>query len=206
VIPGGKHGQNLINQLFFIKKHLPFGDAFFYFVFIMRVSIFSAAIILFLYSCTQPQKYTAPAAKLTVDKHWLDSIIKTCDSNSVKPYKRIDFVTAASYFNKKDSIVCQVMKDSVDTIRQVIVAKKEVRIFFAQYFANGQLQASLPLDTFGQYHGKAIYYYEDGSIESSGNYVHGLKQGQWQHFDSRGNLTSTDEYNSNGQVVASTRP
>ena len=131
----------------------------------------------------------------------IDSIIKTSDSNYSKPYYRTDFVTATYYVNKKDSTVCQIMKDSAGIIRQVIIAKKDVRIFFGAYYKNGQLQADLPLDEFGQYHGTGKFYYQNGSLQSSGNYLHGIKTGQWKVYDEKGKLTSTDEFDKNGQVI-----
>lgn len=157
------------------------------------------------FSCSQQDANVVVKAKKTIDHRWLDSVIKQhSDSTYTKPYKRTDFVTAAWYINKKDSSVCQLMRDSADTVRQVIIAKKGIRTFFAQYYENGQIQADLPLDEFGQYHGAAVYYYKDGTVENSGAYIHGLKNGQWENFDVNGKLVSADEYNINGQVVKTT--
>ena len=136
-----------------------------------------------------------------IDSAWLDSIIKNSDSSYTKPYKRTDFVTASFYLDRKDSSVCQLMKDSAGIIRQIIIAKKGTRIFFAQYYSNGQLQADLPLDEFGQYHGPATYYNENGSIQSSGNYVHGLKFATWENNDSNGKLVSTESYDNDGRLI-----
>jgi len=179
----------------------------FYFVFIMRLLIALLTYAILLYSCTEQKKEpTASRAKKTIDKHWLDSIIAGSDSNSSKPYGRPDFVTATSYFNKKDSTICQLMKDSAGTVRQVIVAKKNIRLFFAQYYDNGQLQANLPLDLTGQYHGKATYYFANAVVEQEGNYVHGFKRGIWKSFNHEGELLATDEYNDKGQLIQSTKP
>ena len=168
----------------------------------MRQTIsFFACCILFV-SCTQQDSTLNVKAKKTIDHRWLDSVIKQhSDSSYAKPYKRTDFVTAAWYINKKDSSVCQLMRDSADTVRQVIIAKKAVRTFFAQYYENGQLQADLPLDEFGQYHGTAAFFYKDGTVENSGTYMHGLKTGKWQNYNEKGKLVSTDEYDINGQMV-----
>ena len=103
-------------------------------------------VLIFLFSCEQNDNVKK------LDKAWLDSIIKHSDSTYTKPYYRTDFVTATYYLNKNDSTVCQLMKDSAGNIRQVIIAKKDTRIFFGSYYKNGQLQADLPLDEFGQYH------------------------------------------------------
>jgi len=133
----------------------------------------------------------------------LDSIIKHSDSSYTKPYYRTDFVTAAYYVNKKDSSLCQLMKDSAGVIRQMIVTQKGVSTFFGQFFLNGQLQAKLPLDEFGHYHGTSTYYYKDGSTQTTGDYIHGLKVGQWKNFNEKGTFISTDTYDQNGQLVNS---
>ena len=135
----------------------------------------------------------------------LDSIVKHSDSSYTKPYYRTDFVTAVYYVNKKDSSICQLMKDSAGVIRQMIVTKKGVSTFFGQFFLNGQLQAKLPLDEFGHYHGPSTYYYKDGSTQSTGDYTHGLKTGQWKNFDEKGTLLSTDTYDQNGQLINSVK-
>lgn len=155
----------------------------------------------FIFSCAQK---TGSSKKL--DKAWLDSIAKASDSSYVKPYYRTDFVTAQYYINKKDSSVCQLMKDSAGIIRQIIMTKKGVRIFFGSYYKNGRLQADLPLDEFGQYHGTGTFYYEDGSLQSSGNFNHGLKTGDWKVYDEKGKLTATDTFDKNGQLIQNPQP
>jgi antitoxin component YwqK of YwqJK toxin-antitoxin module len=141
-----------------------------------------------------------------LDKNWLDSIAKASDSSYSKPYYRSDFVTAQYYINKKDSIVCQLMKDSGGNIRQIIIAKKDIRTFFGQYYTNGNLQADLPLDEFGQFHGTGIFYFENGKVQSSGTFTHGLKTGQWKVFDEKGKTIATDEYDKNGQIIPQQHP
>ncbi|HQY12837.1 MAG TPA: hypothetical protein PK133_11515 [Ferruginibacter sp.] len=157
------------------------------------------AAVLAIPGCTQREN--KPAQKMTVNRAWLDSILTTSDSSYAKAYKRGHFDSAFYYINKKDSSVCQLMKDPSRNIRQVIIARKNVRSFFAAYYANGQLQANLPLDAFGQYHGRATYYFANGGTESTGNYEHGIKTGTWKYFDEKGKLVSTDTYDDNGQVV-----
>jgi uncharacterized protein len=158
------------------------------------IIIFTALVVL-IFSCTQQKRSTK------LDKEWLDSIIAKSDSSYTKPYYRTDFVTASYYINKKDSSVCQVMKDSAGLIRQIIIAKKDIRTSFGQYYPNGQLQADLPLDNYGHYHGTATYYFMNGSIQSQGNYSNGLKNGQWKNYDEKGKLVSLEEYDTNGQLV-----
>ena len=169
----------------------------------MRILFYFLTLIILFASCTN---HIVNANAKTINRLWLDSIIKNSDSSYSKPYKRTDFVTAVFYINKKDSSVCQVMKDSADSICQIIIAKNNVRSFFAQYYANGVLQASLPLDQFGQHHGTATFYYADGSIQSTGNFNHGLKTGDWKVYDEKGKLTVTDKYDNNGQLMQPQQP
>jgi antitoxin component YwqK of YwqJK toxin-antitoxin module len=149
-----------------------------------------------VFSCSQQKNRSTK-----LDQTWLDSIIRQSDSNYSKPYYRTDFVTAVYYINKKDSTLCQLMKDSAGKIRQIIVTRKDIRTFWGQYYANGQLQAYLPLDDFGRYHGDAIYYYKSSSIQSSGKYIHGLKNGEWKNYDEKGKFISTEEYDTNGALL-----
>lgn len=170
-----------------------------------KIFLLQILITLLLLACNQHKSNINPIAK-KINRPWLDSIIKNSDSSFIKPYKRSDFVTAVFYITKKDSTVCQIMKDSVDSIRQIIIAKKDRRSFFAQYFANGNLQADLPLDEFGQYHGTGKFYYEDGNLQSSGNYTHGLKSGSWKVYDEKGKLINTDNFDKNGQLIQAQQP
>ena len=96
-----------------------------------RASIFFVSL-LYIFSCTQKNSH----AKILATS-FIDSIIKTSDSSYTKSYYRTDFVTATYYTNKKDSTVCQLMKDSAGIIRQIIIAKKNVRIFYGPYYKNG---------------------------------------------------------------------
>lgn len=160
-------------------------------------SIFIAAVI--TSGCTQPNDNGVQ--KKIIDKVWLNSIIINSDSSYAKAYKRSHFDSAFYFINKKDSSICQVMKDSFQTIRQVIIMRKNVRSLFAAYYANGQLQADLSLDEFGQYHGNSTSYYPSGLTESSGKYEHGIKTGPWKYFDNKGRLLSTNNYDKNGQLI-----
>ncbi len=147
-------------------------------------------------SCTS-NKIKEDKALKKVDKLWLDSIVKNSDSTYSKKYRTNDFVIAEYYLFKRDSSVCQVMKDSSKTIRQIIISKKNKRTYFAQYFANGQLMADIKLDNFGQPDGDATYYFENGLIKSTGKYNHGLAAGQWKEFDEK-NSAVIISYDSNG--------
>jgi len=59
----------------------------------------------------------------------------------------------------------------------------------------------LPLDSFGQYNGASIYYYENGNIESEGHYEHGLKNGEWRNYNKKEKMIFKSEYNLNGNVT-----
>lgn len=148
------------------------------------------------FGCTQKNKN----ARLLAPS-FIDSVIKHSDSSYEKPYYRTDFVTATYYLNKKDSTLCQLMKDSAGKIRQIIISKNNTRTFFGSYYKNGQLQADLPLDSFGQYHGVGKFYYEDGSLQSTGNYTHGFKTGEWKVYDEKGKVTATDSYDDSGSLL-----
>jgi antitoxin component YwqK of YwqJK toxin-antitoxin module len=157
-----------------------------------------AASAIILVSCTQQKGHLTK-----LNQPWLDSIIKKSDSSYSKNYYRTDYVTAVYYLNKKDSTLCQFMKDSAGIIRQIIITEKDIRTFWGQYYANGQLQADLPLDKFGQYDGAATYYYQNGSVQSKGKYVHGLKNGEWKNYDKKGKLILIEEYDTNGALTRS---
>ena len=170
----------------------------------MKIVLPFIAAWVMISGCAQRSPNSTAKIK-TADIAWLDSVVKNSDSSYVKPYKRDDFVTATSYVNKKDSSVCQVMKDSAGTIRQIIIARKDIRVFFAQYFTNGQLMAQLPLDQFGQYHGTSTYYYKNGSIQTTGDYIHGIKTADWENFDEHGKLLSSETYDQNGQLISTAK-
>lgn len=161
-------------------------------------SSLSIVVVVLFGGCSIKNKKYSKAP--TVNHHWLDSIIKNSDSAYDKPYKRSDFVTAFFYTNKKDSSICQVMKDSLGRIRQIIIARNNIRTFFASYFNNANLEANLPLDKFGQYHGTTTFYYASGNIQSTGYFKHGLKVGEWKTFDEKGKCKFKEMFNENGQA------
>ena len=148
-------------------------------------------------SCTSKNIKNESALK-KVNTVWLDSIVKNSDSTFSKKYRTADFATAEYYLFKKDSSVCQVMKDTAKTIRQILVSKKNIRTYFAQYYANGQLIADVKLDNYGQPDGSATYYYETGKIMRAGKYRHGLAVEQWEEFDEKTSTRFIAVYDSNG--------
>ena len=131
----------------------------------------------------------------------LDSVSKHSDSTYTKPYGRNDFVTAQYFISKKDSTTTQVMKDSAKNIRQVIIEKNKRRIYFTQFYANGQLMFKNNLDNYGQFNGESKEFYETGMLKRTGIYKNGFHFGNWKNYDETGKYISTDEYNENGQQV-----
>ncbi len=153
-----------------------------------------------VYGCSQKKDLELQIIK--PDAHWLDSIKKASDTSWVKDYRNNEFVKAEYYLSKKDSVLTQVMKDSFDHVRQVIAVRdKQTRLFFAQYYANGQLMAKFQFDTMGRYTGMSTSYYQTGVIKSNGEYKNGFHWGKWKNYDEQGNYISTDEYDENGQLV-----
>lgn len=161
--------------------------------------------IVILYSCNTNNKVATGSMK--VNYKMIDSIKKGSDTSWSKKYRSLDFFTADYFVTKKDSIVTQIMKDSSGNVRQIISAKYDkIRLFFGQYYANGNVQANLPLDESGQFHGAGSFYYEDGSLQSSGNYTHGFKSGEWKVYDEKGKVTATDSYDNNGNIMPQKAP
>jgi antitoxin component YwqK of YwqJK toxin-antitoxin module len=61
------------------------------------------------------------------------------------------------------------------------------------------------LDSYGQFDGSAVYYYEDGTVNSEGRFKGGFRLGEWKNYNEKGDLVSRDIYNSNGQVEKSVK-
>jgi|SRR4030095_12094014 antitoxin component YwqK of YwqJK toxin-antitoxin module len=141
--------------------------------------------------------------EISYDKSFLDSIIKNCDTSYTKAYKPNEFAIAEYFISRRDSTVCQLMKAQDSTIRQIIIARNNIRIYFAECFPQGQLKAKLLFNRQGNYEGEGIYYYENGCVRYSGNFHNGLYTGEWKNFDSNGKLTSIDKYNESGQLQSS---
>lgn len=165
------------------------------------IFVFAIIFVLFITGCKQPGVNSKILAT-----SFIDSVIKKSDSSYEKAYYRSDFVNAQYYINKKDSTICLLMKDSAGNIRQVIITKKDTRIFYGSYYKNGQIQTELPLDAFGQYHGTGKFFYENGALQSMGNYNHGLKTGTWKVYDEKGKETATDNFDQNGNLIPQKMP
>ena len=157
-------------------------------------------LFIFLFSCTQHEEIKSPTLK-KINTVFLDSIKKNSDSNYIKKYARKDFATAEYFLNYKDSTICQVMGDTALKVRQVIISKKNIRTYFAQYYPNGQLMAEYLFDNYGQYNGPAKYYFENGFVKSMGDYKHGLSTGIWKEFNEKGELSNSIKYDNNGTRI-----
>jgi antitoxin component YwqK of YwqJK toxin-antitoxin module len=153
------------------------------------------SIVILLIGCKATTQKQNPPKK--IDMVWLDSIIKRSDTSYSKNYYRTDFVTAHYYISKKDSTLCQLMKDSAQRIRKVILTEKKIVKYSAQYYETGQLMEALSFDEKGRLSGNATTYFENGIIKTEGNYTGGLKTGMWKEFDLYGN-TKIIKYDSNG--------
>jgi Uncharacterized protein conserved in bacteria len=159
---------------------------------------FLFSLMFVILSCTQKQRVETFK---TFDSSFLDSVRAKSDTCFTKHYRNTDFVTAEYFVNRKDSTVCQLMKDSAGHIRQILVAAKKRKIFGAEYYRNGQLVALLPFSANGKLDGASTYYYESGIIKSKGSYQDGFRVGRWNNYSAGGNLISTELYNENGVLV-----
>jgi antitoxin component YwqK of YwqJK toxin-antitoxin module len=163
----------------------------------MKTTAFSILFAGALMGCKQEKPVL-----VRLNQSWLDSIKHKSDTAFIKQYRNGEFVTAEYFINRKDTTICQVMKDSAQRIRQVILTKSGRKLFGSEYFANGQQKASLPLDYAGKLHGLGKFYYESGSIKSEGAYLHGLYAGEWINYNKNGDAVSKDKFDSNGQLTA----
>lgn len=164
----------------------------------MKKIAWLGSIIIFLVSCKSNFKNSITLKK--IDMVWLDSIINRSDSSYTKNYNRTDFVTAQYFISTYDSTLLQIMKDSAQQIRKVILTENNIVKHRAQYYANGQLMAAIKFNDKGQLTKYAITYFENGSIASQGNYLGGLKVGNWKEYDTNGNAKII-KYDSSGVVI-----
>jgi len=168
-------------------------------------SLFVMITILFL-SCSEKKKAGVSTISAGLPpSSWFDSVRQQIDTFYSKNYRNKEFVTADYYVNRKLKSVCQVMKDASGKIRQVIAEKSGIRVFTAEYYSNGQLMATLPLDSLGLYNGNGNYYFENGQVKMEGVFLHGFFSGVWKNYNEKGQMISTDEYNANGQLIKTTK-
>lgn len=167
----------------------------------MYKRIIGPAVFLLLVAGCKEKEHDQPFSGNQLNKPWLEKIISGSDSSYTKPYFRSDFVTAYYYINKKDSTFSQVMKDSSERVRQVIIEKKGIRTFYAQFYPNGQAIAILPLNAHGRFHGNATLFYPDGRVKSKGSYHNGWYSGTWETYNEEGKLILKEEYGADGQLL-----
>ena len=166
-------------------------------------SLVIVLVLLLATACKQDDDQQAFSGN-KLNKAWLHRLIARSDSSYTKPYFRRDFATASYYINKKDSTLAQVMRDSSDRVRQVIIETKGVRSFSAQFYPTGYAVAMAGLDSRGQLHGKATVLYPDGRVKSSGQYENGFHSGVWKTYDENGKLVLEEEYGTQGQTLKTT--
>lgn len=150
-----------------------------------------------LTSCNQNSEKNTRVKK--VNTAMLDSVMKTSDSVNHKEQYTGEFVRSDYYTNKKDAVLMQVMKAADSSIRQVTITKNNRRIYFAQYYDNGQLKGEYSFDGYGSNAGASKEYYRNGSVKEEGEYKAGFRVGKWQEYDSTGKKTELVQYDENGQ-------
>ena len=70
----------------------------------------------------------------------------------------------------------------------------------AEYYMNGQLMADLNFEKDGTLDGPATYYYGDGRIKTTGEFVNGKRQGRWRNYDEAGDLIEILIYDQDGKI------
>lgn len=101
---------------------------------------------------------------------------------------RHDFYFVGEYLNKDDSLITTILRDSLGNIVGLNQRSKGATIFASEYYANGQEKGDVPFTRDGKLTGKAVYYYENGKIRSSGRLANGIRVGEWKEYDEDGNL------------------
>ena len=158
-------------------------------------------VITGLFACNSERKRSAIEVYMAPGKEWLDSLHKASDTTFGKRYGGVDFYKTEFNVNKKMGTLTQIMLDSNDHITQIVVAKDNKRIFFKEYYSNGQMKSKLSLDSTGQFDGPAKYYYEDGRIQKEGNFKNGFYSGSWNNYDKEGYITSVEKYGESGELL-----
>ncbi len=161
--------------------------------------IFLLVSISALYVCSCTNNKTTE--RITIDTAYIDSVKSTADSVYSKAQYTAEFAWSDYYRNSQDSTLMQIMKGKDSLIKQVIVTKNNRRIYFAQFYDNGQLKAAYEFDSYGTNNGPSKEYYENGRVREEGNYKSGFRTGEWQEYDSTGKKTNLIRYNAFGQVV-----
>lgn len=169
-----------------------------YTAFLLRLAGFLLFTFYFSTSCRQniPNEYQIKRVNLP----YLDSVMKTADSVYHKNQYTAELASADYYRNEKDSLLMEVMKAKDSSIRQVIITKNNRRIYFAQFYDNGQMKGEYHFDESGANDGSSKEYYRNGQVKEEGDYKNGFRTGGWQQYDSSGKKTEILKYNDNGQA------
>jgi len=163
-------------------------------------------ILLFLItSCDQLHEARSALEPIHISMTRIDSIRSNSDTGYSRTIGAKEFYSAEQWISKDGHTITKILKDTVGRITALVQFKDNIRIAYEEYYPEGQLKAKLPLNNQGQFEGSANYYYPDGRIRSSGNYVNGFFNGSWKNFDSTGYLVSTDIYDQNGQLTKTSK-
>ena len=163
------------------------------------ISLVGFLLFTFYFGTSCNQNVTKDTQLKKVNTTLLDSVIKTSDSVYHKVQYTGEFVKADYYTNKKDIVLMQVMKAADSSIRQVTITKNNRRIYFAQYYENGQLKGEYSFDGYGSNAGASKEYYRNGMVKEEGEYKAGFRIGKWQEYDSTGKKSELAQYDENGQ-------
>ncbi|HRO47452.1 hypothetical protein [Agriterribacter sp.] len=166
----------------------------------MNFFIFPVVVAILCMGCENTVNHL-PGGISKTDKAFFDSIRQNSDTGFTRIIGAGEFYSAEQYYSRGDSIVSKIMKDTAGNITGFVQFRKNIRTAYAEYYANGQLKGKLLLDSLGRFEGPATYYYEDGSIRSEGVYNLGFFWGKWNNYAPGGALVSTDEYDTNGQLI-----
>jgi hypothetical protein len=167
----------------------------------MRTLIYCS--IAFLFMGCQDQQEVSSVEKDLFKESMLDSLRERSDSTYSRYIGAPEFHSAEQLLSRRDSTITKIMRDSMGNVVAVVQFRNNIRTLFKEYYSNGQLKASLPLNAEGEFHGPSKYYHVDGRVKSEGVYVNGLFNSSWKNYDVSGKLISTDIYDENGQLVQS---
>lgn len=57
----------------------------------------------------------------------------------------------------------------------------------------------------GKDHGDWVFYFDNGIIETKGQFSEGVKKGIWEYYNSKGQLRLTVQYNDVGEIINSNK-
>ena len=154
--------------------------------------------VITLFSCKQRETSAIEITKF--DKKLIDTLKTTSDTIYSSFIGRHDFYTADFYAIKKDSIVTQILKDSLGNVVGLNKSKNGIVLFAAEYYPNGQIIGETQFKP-GTHDGPATYFYPDGRISSKGQWHNYAQVGVWKEYKENGNLVATIYYDSSGKII-----